>query len=141
MPAKQRTSLAHRRRQRGATTAELALVIPLFMLLVAGLVDAGRAVWVRTTVQYESTQAVRWASVRSNDSGNPATAAKIEAWVENQARILDPDKLSVETSWTPSNSPGATVSITVQYQYEPALAFIPINPITFSVTTSQIISY
>jgi Flp pilus assembly protein TadG len=119
----------------------MGVALVLFMLLVAGLVDAGRAVWARTTVQYASTQAVRWASVRSEDSGNPATAETIETWVENQARILDPDRLTVTTTWTPSNVPGATVSVTVSYDYQPVLDFLPIDAVTFTFTSSQIISY
>jgi len=56
-----------RRREvpRGQALVELALVLPIFFLLVFGLVDLGRAVFVYNSLAEASREGARWGSVQA----------------------------------------------------------------------------
>jgi len=52
-----------RKRERGQTTLEFALVIPLFTILLFGVLDAGRIVWANSSLAEAAREAARFAIV------------------------------------------------------------------------------
>lgn len=56
--------------ERGASMVEFALVLPVFLLLLFGLFDVGRLVYVNNAVSEAAREGARWGSVagRSNSS-------------------------------------------------------------------------
>lgn len=52
-----------RRRQRGQGLAEFALVLPVFMAILLGMIDVGRAVWANNAAANAAREAARYASV------------------------------------------------------------------------------
>jgi TadE-like protein len=56
-----------RRREgpRGQAIVELALVLPVFFLLVFGLIDLGRAVFIYNSLAEGSREGARWGSVQA----------------------------------------------------------------------------
>jgi Flp pilus assembly protein TadG len=53
-----------RRHESGQTMAELALVLPIFLLLVFGVLDLGRVVWANSSLANASREAARFAIVQ-----------------------------------------------------------------------------
>lgn len=68
---------------RGQALVEFALAIPVFLVLLFGLLDVGRLVYVNNAVAQGAREAARWGSVQ----GNSATAADRTA-VGNHARSV-----------------------------------------------------
>lgn len=68
-----------RRGERGVTAVEFALVAPIFLLFVLGIIDLGRLFYVKNLMQYAVEQTTRYAMV--NPSASPAT---LEAYAQNQ---------------------------------------------------------
>ena len=66
------------RNERGAAAVEFALVLPLLVLLVAGIADFGRAYYLQTTLSGAAREGVR-AMALKNDQGAARTAAKVAA--------------------------------------------------------------
>lgn len=104
--------LCHRQRlvRRGVVLAEYGLLFPLLALLALGLIVAGVGVFRYQQVASLSRDAARWVSVRGamywQETGNaPATAADVEAYVRSRSSGLDPDQLTVTTTWNESNWP------------------------------------
>jgi Flp pilus assembly protein TadG len=64
--------------ERGVAVVELALVLPIFALLLFGLFDVGRLVYVNAAVSQAAREGARWGSVAGR-SGNPAGMAAIRA--------------------------------------------------------------
>lgn len=72
-----------RRSERGATAVEFALVAPVFLLFVLGIMDLGRLFYIKNIMQYSVEQAARYAMV------NPTiTQIALETYAENQAATL-----------------------------------------------------
>jgi hypothetical protein len=56
--------------ERAQALVEFALVMPIFLLLVTGIFDVGRAVWQENTLAYAAREGTRYAIVHGA-SGNP----------------------------------------------------------------------
>lgn len=55
---------------RGQGLAEFALVLPIFMVLLIGMVDLGRAIWANNSVANAAREAARFASVHGGSCGD-----------------------------------------------------------------------
>jgi Flp pilus assembly protein TadG len=129
-----------RHSERGSSLVESALVINLFLLLVFGIMDFGRAVYAYNFVSYAARVGARYASVRGSSSGHAAQATDVQATVTHQAIALDAARLTVTTTWTPDNKPGSVVSVRVAYTYRPMITFIMSSPLSIASTSKLIIS-
>lgn len=58
------------RDERAQALVEFALVLPVFLLLVTGIFDVGRAVWQENTLAYAAREGTRYAIVHGA-GGNP----------------------------------------------------------------------
>ena len=56
--------------QRAQALVEFALVLPIFLLFVSGLIDLARAVWQENTLAYAAREGTRYAIVHGS-AGNP----------------------------------------------------------------------
>jgi Flp pilus assembly protein TadG len=70
--SRQRRGLFGRRRSTGQALVEFALAIPIFILLVFGLIDIGRLVYVNNAVSQGAREGARYGSVqgRSHDAAD-----------------------------------------------------------------------
>jgi Flp pilus assembly protein TadG len=70
-----------RRRSSGQALAEVALVAPLFFLIVFGIIDLGRVIWANDVVAGAAREGARYASVHAGNLGltDPATKDDIKA--------------------------------------------------------------
>ena len=114
-----------KQRQKGNVVFEFALVFPLFAMLVLGLVDVSRAMLTYHTLTHASEVAARFAAVRSGTSTTPATVGLITDRVLESSVGLDPGKLDVNATWSPSNSRGAVVRVEVAYEFSPVTPVLP----------------
>ncbi|MDO8484629.1 MAG: TadE/TadG family type IV pilus assembly protein [Candidatus Limnocylindrales bacterium] len=74
----------------GQTLVEFALVLPLFLLLVFGLIDMGRLVYMNSTISQAAREATRVAAVEAswigstrsdcNQTGGPVCPANVAAF-------------------------------------------------------------
>lgn len=72
-----------KRGSRGATAVEFALVAPVFLFFVLGIIDLGRLFFVKNLMQYATEQTARYAMV------NPALSeADLEVYAEDEIATL-----------------------------------------------------
>jgi Flp pilus assembly protein TadG len=129
-----------RQTQRGSELVETALVTIPFFALILGIITAGYLVFTYGTVAFAAQQGARWASVRGASSGSPATAATVQTYVEGQAVGLSSNSLAVQTTWSPNNQPGSTVTVQVTYTATPLASFNFPNSLSLSSSSSTTIS-
>lgn len=60
-----------RRGGRGQGLAEFALVLPVFMLLVLGVIDVGRVIWATTSLNSAAREGARFAIVHGGTASDP----------------------------------------------------------------------
>ena len=134
--------LAGRPRQRdGATVVEMAIILPVFVLLLIGLCVAGLGVFRYHQIAALAHESARWASVHGREyskrTGKPvATSDGIyQNVIKNRAVALDMNKVSYDVKWDANL---ASVAVTVRYQWTPEAFFAPL---TFSSTAQVLATY
>jgi Flp pilus assembly protein TadG len=123
-----------RREEKGQTATELALVLPVFCLLLFGIIQFGILFNNYVTVTDAVRAGTRKAAV-SRLEGNPCGVA--EAAVRKAASGLNQAKLSYScsSSW----QPGADVTIEASYPYEiNLLGFVAASGRLTSKTTERV---
>jgi Flp pilus assembly protein TadG len=134
-----------RRRRAGQGLVEFALLLPVLLLIVMGLVDFGRAIYAfnsvsnaaregaRTAIVDQRTRTSTGAYLAAEEAANQATALGLNP--TNPAQVLvtfpDPDNNC------PTVAVGCLVSVRVQYQFNAITPIIGriIGPLTLGSTT------
>ncbi len=119
-----------RGRRRGQSMVEFALVIPIFMLILAGILDFGFALYSRMTVINAARDGAR-AAVMVPDFSTITTVAQQAADSSAAGAGMTPSSVSVTCLQTsvsltspatiacgPTVVPGDSVSVTVNYTYK-----------------------
>ena len=102
-------------RRRGATMVEFSLGFLIFLMVLLGIMEFGRAVWTYTTVAHAAKQASRYAMIRG--TAIVATNADVRAVAENNAIGLFKSDLGVFPTWTPDRKRGSFVQVQVTYPF------------------------
>jgi len=127
-------------RQTGQSLTELAIVLPLFLVVTFGIIDASRLIYAYNAVSLSAREGVRWAVVRGATSGRPASAADVSNFVRSMSAGVPVD---VSVSWDPpgNNQPGSAVVVTVQNDFATITRFpgVP-SSIKLASTSRMIIS-
>lgn len=110
------------RRESGVAMLEFALVLPVLLLLVFGIIEFGRAYNAQITLTHAAREGAREYAV-TQDAAAGQTAA------ENAATSLDPTLMTFTTSACVIGDP-ATMQI--DYPFEILIPLWPSGPITIS---------
>ena len=116
--------------ERGAAAVELALVLPMLVVLVFGIIEFGRAY----NAKLHLSAAVR-EGARSLALGKPLT--EVVTTVSNAAPGLDATALAAPGAVTTSASPclpGTPATVTVTYPFTYSVPFINTATVTLSAT-------
>jgi Flp pilus assembly protein TadG len=130
--------------ERGQTFVEFALIASAFLLLLFSIMWLSLAVSAYNHVSYGAREGSRYAAVHGTDSKQPVTTASaVTAFVQNETAGLDTSKLTVNTTWTPTatpGKPGGTVQVQVQYQFQLSVPFMSSITLPLSSTSKMTIS-
>lgn len=97
------------RRERGAAAVELALVLPLFLLMIFGIVEFGRVYHVQATIDGAAREGVRVMALQQD-----ATAARAAA-VDAASPTVAITAAQVSTTACTSSTLGDTVTVRVTH--------------------------
>jgi Flp pilus assembly protein TadG len=146
------------RKPRGQTLVEFAIILPIFLLVLIGLFDMGRAVYAFNTISNASRQAVRVGIVNQTCDAIGAEADTHAASLDVQWAPsggdpcldangeIDIKFLSAQLNGSSCASPyvlGCYVEVTVAYDYTPATPIIGnlVGTIQLTSTTRQQVEY
>ena len=136
----------HRRRGlgiadcRGSVAVEFALLLPVFLAIVVGMVEISRVVFTSHSLDFAVREATRYAMVRSATSADPATTSSIEDVIKARTTGLDPTKLNVTVSYAPNNAPGSVVTVRANYDFRFLAPIVPIDPISLTSSSQMIVT-
>jgi hypothetical protein len=98
--------------ERGVALVEFALVLPLVLLLLFGMIDFGKAINYWNDETHLANEAARYAAVNSNP-GAPGSPS-LEAWIKDRA-----DSGELRNGGASVESPGVSVSFCFVDKYPP----------------------
>jgi Flp pilus assembly protein TadG len=141
-------------RTRGQALAEFALVVPIFLLLLLGIIEAGRFMFFYETLNHATREGARYAIVNGSNStwcptGTPAPSSyacdpdgtNVIARVRSAAFGVMGGALDVPVpTWSPDNSRGSTVRVTASYTYRTLVPLVPLPPITVQAESSLVVN-
>jgi Flp pilus assembly protein TadG len=127
--------------ERGQSLVEFALVLPVFILVVVGILDLGRAVYAYNTISNASREAARVAIVNQTPADVQAEAIKQSVSLGISAAevsVTYGDPSGTGTCSAPYGV-GCLASVTVEYVYTAATPVIGqiIGPFTMSASTEM----
>ncbi|RAP73726.1 TadE/TadG family type IV pilus assembly protein [Paenibacillus montanisoli] len=96
--------------QKGQSMVEFALLLPLVLLLICGIVDIGRLMFAYASLNMTAQEAVRLGGLGSSD-------AEIETYAKDHLIIGNPDDLEVTISPNESaRKSGDNVKVALSYE-------------------------
>lgn len=118
---------------RAQALVETALVLPLLLLLIVGLFDVGRALWLSNTLATAVREGTRYGVVHGALSGVPTgpgsasyTAPDADTAITAKVRshaIGVPGTLTVQSTWPDGNANrGSRVVVSASFPFTPILS-------------------
>jgi Flp pilus assembly protein TadG len=132
---------------RGQTVVEFALVVPVFLLLVFGVLDFGRAVYEYNTIVNAARQGARYGIINFTDGPGIKAAAKAaagplgiaDANITIRCFAYGSSSGSVTQTCT-TVTPGDQISVQVDYAYTSLMStFLKVAPTINLTSTSRMI--
>jgi len=121
--------------------AEFALILVPCLTIFFAVMNFALALYCYGFVGYSAHQAARYAMVHGATAPQTVTATDVRNYVKGLITgAIDTSQLSVNTSWSPNNQPGSTVSVTVAYTYKPLTSLVSALNINLSQTSAMVIS-
>jgi Flp pilus assembly protein TadG len=95
--------------QKGQSLVEFALLLPLLLLLICGIIDMGRLLFAFVSLNMTAQESVRLGGLGRND-------AEIVAYAKDHLNVGDPSTLQVTiTPGQSTRKPGQNVKVTLSY--------------------------
>lgn len=119
------------RSEKGQSMVETALILPLILILLFGIVDFGRIFHAYLTLDHAGREAARLASIQKSDDD-------ITAKINSSTVGLDPNRLTITISPNETaRTSGADAAVTLVYNIDfitPLVASLA-SPLTLTDTT------
>ena len=129
-----------RRNRDGNVALEFAFVAPILIMMTAGVVDLGRAIWISSTLEAVATDTARYAMLHGAGSDEPASEDDVKAFASGRTIGVEPNALTVTVAWSPNNNPGSSVKIVLSHEYDFMLVgFLPLDPIILKGVASRVV--
>jgi Flp pilus assembly protein TadG len=102
---------------RGQALVETALILPLFLILVLGILDMSRAVWATTSLNSAAREAARFAIVHGNLAACPVgtSAGNVPALSASCPNPAPSKQSIIDAAVSAAIAGGSNVAVTVCY--------------------------
>lgn len=131
----------------GATVLEMAIVGPLVLMMLLGLVDLGISVYAYNTLAESVRAGARYASVHgskaSTQVGPSADNSTVDQVVRSYAPGIVASELTVNSSWPDgNNSAGSRVTVSATCNHKLATTwFLGFQTLKLTATSTMIIQH
>ncbi len=110
--------------EEGSYLIETALAMPMFFMVIFLFISTSLALFVYGNLTYGAEAAVRFATVHSNTSVSPCTIMQIREAAVNGIMTAAGGTVTTSANWSPTNTLGSTVTVSVTAIYPTILPFI-----------------
>jgi Flp pilus assembly protein TadG len=127
--------LARSERERGTAIVELALVLPIMLLMAMGVLDFGRAIYVRNALANAARDGARFATI------DPRNTACIQSAAAANSSLANLTAANVSITRPGTLLPGQPITVAVQSTYQPLTPLIAstigANSLTLSASATM----
>lgn len=104
-----RVSRLYRKKQRGASVVEFAVVAPLFFMLILGIIEFGRVMTVQQVITNAAREGARMAIL------DGSSASEVQSWVTDYLKggHIEGATIEIDPSEPSSAGYGAPITVTV----------------------------
>ncbi len=124
----------------GMSVVETALVLPLFLILLIGVIDGGRVMFTQAMVYYAAQEATRWAVANPKEPEQTEQEYKdsITDYANSRLILISRNKsAAISTVAPPDPTDGTrTVAVTINYSFDFIIPFLGIGPMTLTSSSS-----
>jgi len=131
-----------RRTETGQAVAELAMVLPVLLLILLGCLDLGRAFYVWMALANGSREGARYACLYPTDANGAlnTNAIILQAQADILAEGLSTDALEVTVSAPSGTANGSPIIVTALYRLPAATSYLfGGRPLTIKAATEMLI--
>jgi Flp pilus assembly protein TadG len=131
--------------ERGSELVEFAAVFTVLFMFLFAIMDLSRALYSYHFVADAAREGTRYAMVRGStctswSTACPASSSDIQTYLKSVPAGINPQSVTVTTTWTPDNKPGSVVQVQVQYSFKPIFPLIPKTALVLTSTSQMVIS-
>ena len=123
--------MKHKQREKGQSFLEFALILPVLLIILAGVLDLGRLYFSYVTVTDAAAEGAAYAAIHPGDGS------------EVEERALDSSNITADEGTVIFESSGDTVTVTVNYSFTlatPVLnSLVPDGYIPLEAVASEVI--
>src|SRR4051794_24295653 len=116
-PARPSEFMRCRKCRKGSVAIEFALIIPVALMVLVGIVEVGRAMWIRASLQFAVEEGARYMMVHQNAADDELSAFALD-------KLVGVDRDAVDLSFLRETVDGTdfvTISATFQFKYVASL--------------------
>ncbi len=110
----------------GNTAVEFAMILPIFVAIMFGIVEFGRLLWIRNSIEYAAETAARWGAIRTSK-----TNSEIAAYATSQLTAVNITGVSFTAT---ASSSSVSVVGTYTYTLLTPSYFVTIPTISWTIT-------
>jgi Flp pilus assembly protein TadG len=114
---KTKSKATSRQTERGAAAVEFALVLPVLMLLIFGIVDFGRMLNAKITITEAAREGARAAALVDASAGADRARAAADGYAIDKPRVTP-------CANPPNAADDATVTVTYQFHFITPVSFL-----------------
>ncbi len=123
-----------RNARKGSGMLEVALVLPVLMIVLLGIADLGRYVYATNLMPYLAREGSRWASLELARNSGKLDSAKVDRYVRSLAVGLPAESVQVATQVEPRR-----VAVRVGLVFRPVLNFFG-KPMTIEGQSAMVVA-
>lgn len=115
------------RLHRGSVLLETLVLLPVFLLLVFGVLDFARLLWTDLVLRHALAETGRYAMVHGSSAPTPATLADLRTVYLAATTGIDEAQLTLQAvpDWSSGSTPGAQVRLEASYEFLFLWEFLP----------------
>lgn len=119
--------MRHPRLHRGSVLLETLVLLPVFLLLVFGVLDFARLLWTDLVLRHALAETGRYAMVHGSASPDPATLAELRDVYLAATSGINGAQLTLQSvpDWSTGSTAGARVRLEASYQFLFLWDFLP----------------
>ena len=114
--------MANKRSDRGAAAVEFALVLPVLVALLLGIIEFGYAMYVQATIAGAAREGARALAINTSST---ASAQSVAMQAALPAVTLNSSEISADSSLCSTANPSAAVTVKINYPYSGIAGLLP----------------